>query len=524
MALNQRILLLCIIPLFSHSQVFNYSTLDFNNAKSQVNDEGAFFYASTSNSLGYEIPKGGGVSSIYCGSYFFGGYDPLGQLHLSGSLFNRNNLNAGAGLHSGPIANQNAYASIQYSNLYQNSIWNVASADIDNHIANFQNSGYVIPSSIATWPGNGASSLGVANQLAPYIDVNNNGVYEPALGDYPDIRGDQAVYVIMNDKSYLPGADAMNIEVHAMFYQFSSGNYLNNTTFLNLRVFNRSNTTYSNYRQALIMDFDIGNFSDDYVGCYAQNNVLFGYNGDLVDEVNAGNIGYGTSIPSQGVVSLSHDLYSAGPYGLGGQTFPDEFGTWLMMNGQDYNSSYWIDPSNSLPTLFKWNGNPNIPADWTERALNNPKGDRRGIMTIQEPTLPAGGSICSDYAFIYDRSAGPFENAQNVIYIAAAIRNLYQNNDLFPCQSGSFSAVNQLEENDASSVFPNPSNGQFTLEMKEFTAYSIRVTDALGKTIHTEHFTGKSATITLHQIVSRGVYFVTIDSEMGTSTHKVIIE
>ena len=89
MARNHRILLIFIIPLFSHSQVFNYSTLDFNNVKSQVNDEGAFFYASTSNSLGYEIPKGGGVSSIFCGSYFFGGYDPLGQLHLSGSLFNR---------------------------------------------------------------------------------------------------------------------------------------------------------------------------------------------------------------------------------------------------------------------------------------------------------------------------------------------------------------------------------------------------------------------------------------------------
>jgi hypothetical protein len=523
MAHIQRILLICLIPLFSHSQVFNYSTLDFNNVKSQVNDEGAFFFPSASNSLGYEIPKGGGVSSIYCGSYFFGGYDALGQLHLSGSMYNHDNVSSGDGLHSGPIANQNAYASVQYSNLYQNSIWNVASADIDNHIANFQNSGYVIPNAIATWPGNGASSLGVANQLAPYIDLNNNGVYEPNLGDYPDIRGDEAVYVIMNDKSYLPDADAMTIEVHAMFYQFSSGNYLNNTTFLNLRVFNRSNTTYTNYRQALIMDFDIGNFSDDYVGCYAPNNVLFGYNGDLIDEVNAGNIGYGTSIPSQGVVSLSHDLYSAGPYGQGGQTFPDELGTWLMMNGQDYNGSYWTD-LNSLPTLFKWNGNPNIPTDWHELSLNNPKGDRRGIMTIQEPNLPAGGSICTDYAFIYDRSAGPFENAQNVIYIADAIRNFYQSSDFFPCQSGVFSAVNHIEENTAASVFPNPSNGQFTIEMAQSSAYSIRVTDALGKIVHTEHFIGKSANIRLNQGVSQGVYFATIDSELGTFTHKVVIE
>jgi hypothetical protein len=524
MARNQRFLLICLIPVFSHSQVFNYSTLDFNNVKSQVNDEGAFFFPSASNSLGYEIPKGGGVSSIFCGSYFFGGYDPSGLLHLTGSLYNHNNVSTSSGLHSGPIANQSAYAGIQYSNLYQNSIWNISSVDIDNHIANFQNSGYVIPSSIATWPGNGESSLGVANQLAPYIDLNSNGIYEPALGDYPDIRGDQAVYVIMNDKSYLPDMDAMSLEIHAMFYQFSSGNYLNNTTFLNLHVFNRSNVTYSNFRQALIMDFDIGNFSDDYIGCYAQNNVLFGYNADIYDEVNADHIGYGASIPSQGVVSLSHDLYSAGPYGQGGQVYPDEYGTWLTMNGQNYNGSYWIDPSNSLPTLFKWNGNPNIPTDWHELNLSNPKGDRRGIMTIQEPSLPAGGSICTDYAFIYDRSAGPFENAQNVIYIADAIRNLYQSNELFPCQSGSFSSLNHIDENATVTVFPNPSKGQFTLEMNQPSAYFIRISDALGNTIHTEQFTGKSAEIKINQQVARGIYFVTIDSDMGTSIQKVIID
>jgi len=84
--------------------------------------------------------------------------------------------------------------------------------------------------------------------------------------------------------------------------------------------------------------------------------------------------------------------------------------------------------------------------------------------------------------------------------------------------------VNHIEENTAASVFPNPSNGQFTIEMTQSSAYSIRVTDALGKIVHTEHFIGKSANIRLNRVVSQGVYFATIDSELGTFTHKVVIE
>jgi hypothetical protein len=61
-------------------------------------------------------------------------------------------------------------------------------------------------------------------------------LYNPADGDYPEIRGDEAVYAIMNDKSRDTMGFGMGIEIHLMVYQYLDGTFLDNTTFLNYRV------------------------------------------------------------------------------------------------------------------------------------------------------------------------------------------------------------------------------------------------------------------------------------------------
>lgn len=130
----------------------------------------------------------------------------------------------------------------------------------------------------------GDITLGVADQLAPFVDQDGDGVYEPLDGDYPDFSGDEVVYVIQNDESYQPQLDALGIELHLMFYQFNTTGYLGETTFLNVRAFNRSTTSYTDYRQSIYADFDIGNYGDDYFGSSVANNMMYGYNGDLFDK------------------------------------------------------------------------------------------------------------------------------------------------------------------------------------------------------------------------------------------------
>jgi hypothetical protein len=476
---------IAIQAFMSTAQQTNYMPLDHNNVSCLLDDEGGFFNHLAVGTNGYEIPKNSDLSTIFTGSYWMGAQDVNGSLYVSAVKYSAGG--SWSAFHGGPIANNSAYNSLAYINQYQQSIWKVSEAEITNHQTNFQTPGYVVPNALSSWPGNGDVSLGVATKLAPFVDLNGNGLYEPLLGDYPDIRGDEAVYIIMNDESYQPDGNQLGIELHAMFYQYSSGTYLNNTTFLNLRVINRSNRAYYNFHESLYLDFDLGNYSDDYIGCDPTKRLLYAYNGDDVDENDGGNIGYGANPPCQGVLCLSHPLESAtmitGSMDAGITTSFDTT-AWLMMNGQYSDSSNWMNPLTNLPTHFMYDGNPNLPNTWNEAASNNPPGDRRGMLSIRETTFPQNASICSDYAFVYDRSGSRLNNVQQVINISGALLNAYQNGGNFPCLSNAF---NELSDETLSPseivVYPNPSNGLFEIWLNSDDLFDIDVLDLNGRIV-----------------------------------------
>ena len=518
-----KVLSIVSLVVFMHTiygQQVNNIWLDFNNAKATINDEGGFFNNATAAIAGYEVPKNSGLSTIYSGSYWIGAEDQFGQLHVSGKKYSLGGSESA--FHSGPIAESIAYGSINYSNQYQNAVWAVTNNEIQDHIANYQSAGYVVASSIANWPGNGDVSLGVTSQLAPFIDLNGNGQYEPTLGDYPDIRGDKAVYVIMNDESFLPDGNQLGAEVHAMFYQYATNDYFNNTTFLNLRVFNRSNNNYTNYRQALYLDFDIGNYADDFMGCYPPSNLLFGYNGDEIDDSNGGQLGYGANPPAQGVVALSHQLENAGLFNQGQDYTGGDTLFWLLMNSQWADSSDWIDPNTNLPTHFLYPGNPIFPFGWHEENSSNSPGDRRGLITISEPTLPEGGSICSDYGFIYDRSGSTrMENVQNLLNIAASVKTFHDDFQSFPCFSTNFNSTERLTSNELT-IYPNPSNGELNIKTENtLTNAPIQIRSLSGQVVYEGIITSQVTAIELS--VPNGMYFVQVQSPEGNICQKVVI-
>jgi hypothetical protein len=531
--------LICFISAFGsfelHAQVVNTETLEHNNVSAVVGDEGGFFASNSQGTAGYEIPKGSGKHTIYTGSIWIGAEDINGAIYVSGS--SGGNASSDGALHSGPIANQSAYQSLDYQNEYGESIWKISQQEIDNHIQNYNQAGYVIPQSILDWPGNGNTSLGVAQQLAPYVDINSDGIYSPTQGDYPDIRGDEAVYIIVNDKSYMPEVNSLGIEVHMMFYQYHTGNYFSNTTFLNTRVYNRSTTNYYNFKESLYLDFDIGNPFDDYIGCDSSSHVVFAYNGDAIDEDNGGSTGYGVNPPCQGVVTLSHELHSFGYYSSGSGApnygYPyDDSGIWNVMNSRWGNGTPWTYGGNAFdstgvnaPTNFIFNGNPYTNTGWTElNATNgnsNPTGDRRGVLTIAEDEFASGAAICADFAFIYDKTNSHLQNVQNVINIGNTLRLLYENQFEFPCNSGSFTAINESEQ-PTFELFPNPSNGLVTIEFENTNQKAIRVINMSGQVIESLTITSPVTTIDLSG--KSGMYVVSVEDEYGIQIKRLIIE
>lgn len=511
-----------IQAFMSTAQQPTYMPLDHNNVSCLLDDEGGFFNNLQSGLAGYEIPKNSGLKTIFAGSYWIGAQDVNGTLYMSAAKYSAGG--SWSAFHGGPIADASAYGTMAYANAYGDAIWKVSKQEILTHQANFQSPGYLIPTAIASWPGNGQANLGIAPILAPFIDLNHNGLYEPALGDYPDIRGDEAVYIIMNDNSYQPDGNQLGIELHAMFYQYSTGNYLNNTTFLNLRAINRSNKEYYNYRQALFLDFDIGNYSDDHVGCDPSNRLLYAYNGDDFDESDGGQIGYGANPPCQGVLCLSHPLESAGRLtGSMDAGMNTSFDTtaWLLMNGQNSDSSYWMNPLTNTATQFLYDGNPNLPNTWSEVSSNNSPGDRRGMLCISEALFPQNSTVCSDYAFVYDRSGDRLNNVQQVINISGALLNSYQSGGNYPCLATAFNDLtdetllpNQLV------VHPNPSHGKIHLTWNNIQAEHLEIRTMHGALVYAESIENMNATDIDISELPRGIYFI----QIGTHMQRVILD
>lgn len=208
----------------------------------------------------------------------------------------------------GPVALDTS--SINYKKKYYR-VWKVNKTDIDYHMSNYNSMGYTMPEVIQNWPGNGDINNGEAHILAPFADLNENGIYEPSQGEYPYIRGDQAVFFMYNDNIEHTESHGIKFkaEVHGMMYAFNqpADSALWNTVFLTYDVINRSDTSYHNVYLGLWTDLDIGDASDDYIGCDSILNYYYGYNSDENDGDGNGNT-YGSHPPSQGVVLLNYPM------------------------------------------------------------------------------------------------------------------------------------------------------------------------------------------------------------------------
>ena len=223
------------------------------------------------------------AKTIFSSGLWIGGKTNTGNLHLSAHRYG----SSGTDYLPGPLRVTDGTTSSETAMRY-NKVWHISRTMIDQHIANVGSSNYNIPEDILTWPGNGDSADGYAAQLAPYYDADSNGIYNPMAGDYPIIRGDEALFTIFNDNTmpnYESKGEPMGIEIHAMFYAFNepADTALNNTVFAHYDIYNRSDSNYINTYLGAFTDFDIGDAYNDFIGCDVHRGMYYGYNGTPTD-------------------------------------------------------------------------------------------------------------------------------------------------------------------------------------------------------------------------------------------------
>ncbi|MEZ4923479.1 MAG: T9SS type A sorting domain-containing protein [Crocinitomicaceae bacterium] len=513
-------LFLLIFSNFALTQsVYN---LEFNNVLARIQDNGVFFQNPVMSQAAYEFPKGSNQFAIYSMGYWMGGKDVNSQVHLAGQMYG-----LGSDYFPGPIAND--YNSAYYQYNFLSSIWPISKSTIDDHIANYSTQGYTPDQSILNWPGNGNTSEGVAAQLAPYVDVNQNQIYDPLNGDYPLIIGDFAVYTIMNDAANIhteSGGEILGVEIHSMFYQYTTNDDLNNTTFLHLKIYNRGTTTYNDFIYGIWMDPDIGYAQNDFVGCDTLRNLGFAYNGESTDNGGSGQNPYGTSPPAVGAVFLSDSMHAFVYHGTGGgsqgtPTTPAQY--YLYLDGLWNNGAPFTYGGTGLggtdTTTYIFSGNPNSGTGWSEVTESNAPGDRRFLMSTYLGELTAYSDKCVDIAFVINNdSSDHLMNVENLFNTTDFVQDFYDNN-ITPCEQITASIPDYNTELKIS-FYPNPAEDNLYINVG--TPFQYLLTDLKGAVVLAGNSNESSTYLNID--METGMYVLQIKTENGFAVEKLQVK
>jgi len=439
------------------------TNLDWNNANALINNNGTFFNNAQDGVAGYEIPKGSMANAIYFMNIAVLGADANGQLKGAISNYDYSDFTPG------PIATN--YLLPSYLAGYQSSLWTIKKSEVDDHIANWNTAGYSMPATIANWPGNGNVINGEALRLAPFIDVNGDDFYDPSQGDYPLIRGDKAVFSILNDvnNTHVSGTQPIGLEVHLLFYQFETADSaVNNTTFIHASLINRGTQSLYNMHVGSIIDFDLGYNNDDYIGTSIPNNLAYVYNSDLLDESILGLQGYDSLPPAVGVMTLSAPLYShISITNSGSPTSPASY--YNELKGLNGDGSTILD-NNSQPTRYIYSSAGD--SGWNESTEMRPPGDRKSMISFEPATFAPEVVLCYDMAVIYARSdaGGLFDCVDSLEVVAETIQDFYDYQG-FVC----FDLVlgTSINEQPTLMHYPNPASSELTVSGMDHGTYRI---------------------------------------------------
>jgi hypothetical protein len=546
----------------------NRKFLDVNNVEAVYNIRNSIFWDAV-GSAHYKVPKDQDASSIFATSLWFAGKDIEGDLHVSADRFDVNDV-----FNAGPLRLADGGTDEVVTDQF-NRIWKLDRATIENFKYRYEqgqieDGTWPVDYDIASWPAHGPE--GYAENLAPFIDANNDGVYNPMDGDYPDIEGDQMLYWVMNDVfdgrtpiDNFSSSPALGIEIHckawANVYEDADSDELdaiNNATFLDVEFINRSDTTYTDFYAALWSDADLGYAFDDFIECDVMNHSFFVYNGDGIDDDDQG---YGENPPAQafmfldapvqytipdvdtGIYMTSFMYHQNGTSAYADPTNASEYynymnakwkdGSDLTFGGNGIDETdvvcRYMFPGNSDITYNIGTGGVEVP-DWDIWAMYNngsTPADVRGVAANGPYTLEPGQKVTYRFAFAWARDEEPSGSYSSYFKLKNIMPYFHewQRTGEFPSNYNFEIIPVGINPQPASALgvelYPNPASHTVTLkcdaENAVYNIYSLS-----GKLMKSGRIMNKSEQVGLENL-SPGMYVVNITDGKVSVTEKLII-
>ena len=531
----------------------NGDYLDVNNVRAFINPNGILFQDSSGNA-GFQVPKTTPYDSTTAthtifsqatwltatdsatNSLFTSGSDPYN--YLVDSLNSKD-------FSFGPIASD--YTTTTYQNRY-NRVWKVSQKMIANHIVNVGSWGYIIPDAILSWPAHGTITNGECRNLANYVDVDFDNIYNPFAGDYPSIRGDESILLIFNDEAtnqQQTGGNALKLEIYALVYGYDTGSDpIDNTVFVNYRVINRSWNTYKDVYFGSHTDFDIGCFDNDFVGCDSTNNFYYGYNGTASDGPACRPRGFGNSsnLPIQSCIFLNQKM----------EHFVYYHNDWSLTGNPETNSDYdnylkgiWKDGvpityggngrGGLTPTNYMYSGDPgNFSASsWSECNSNggspNTAADRRGLGSTKINRLAPQESFCVDLAFMFDSAYALCSSISGYVGMVNQVQSFYasQSNTCLTEGCGNLLSTSNINSTSLHfQCFPNPaSDVVYINSSQKMESGELKIFDISGKMVlqkEVSKLDGENIEIDISNL-GAGTYLIQVSNDGRLGSQKLIV-
>ena len=549
-----------------------YDHLDINNIKAEVNSDGTLFWNLATGQ--FEVPQGSGAHTIFANALWIGGIDASNTLKIAAQTYRQ----TGTDFWPGPLSITGTTDSATM--VAYNKIWKINQCDINTY-TNWYAAGATgtnptdstAMQTILDWPATGISGA----PLAPFVDVNSNGVYEPYSGEYPLIKGDQALFCVFNDNGGIhteTAGAAIGLEIQAMIYGYNcpDDSALYNTVFTHYKIINKSSFRLDSAFVGNWTDFDIGSYGDDFVGCDVTRGAYYGYNGDSIDDFpSSGQVPYGANPPAQSVTFLAgpyatpNGIDDAASSSVNGSNYGDGIvdnerlgmskfmyynndastigspssavdfysylaGTWkdgtpMTYGGTGHLTGVPCDymlPATSDPLGFGTNGIPQAP--WDETSAGSVPADRRGVGSYGPFTFQPGAVHEVDFAYVFGRATSG-GNLASVVVMQDRIDSVRQkfNNGITECGCASLTGINNYENENSLSIYPNPASENITINFSSTSKnISIKIFDATGRLVkNMENLKSGENTINVSEL-ENGLYLINVNDGRSSVTKRFV--
>jgi Secretion system C-terminal sorting domain len=503
--------------------------LNINNVDATILTHGDMFWNPVTSKAGYEFPKGSGKHSGFATTLWVSGYDKsTGKLKVAAQTYRQ----AGMDYWAGPI---DTVSNDTSAHTKWDKIWKVNGTDIDNFLSQTTHTSTNTANAIMQWPAKGNVNavgqnnavLTINDDMAPFIDADGNGLYDYTKGDYPAIKGDQALWWVFND--YRPhtesGSDTIGLQIKVMAYACSTNNQFNNATLFDFEIKNfgeqLDDAVYTIWN-----DIDLGGAFDDFIGFDSTRRMGVAYNADSSDT------NYGTSLTQSGLLILESPADSNGIKSpVGAFTFYNNAAgptgnPATPVQYRNYMTGLWADGTSfktscnsytgGLPTKIVFPDDPSIVGGNSQKQCSAALGDKRYLISTSSKTLMPAQVVKLKIAILNTETGS---NNTSFVTLRQDADFILQNGN--SCGMYAPLAINSTESISNFTIEPNVTSSSFVITLSDMKKENttIHIFDASGKTIATHQINNTSTSIDC-SAYSKGLYFVKSD----TTIKKLLIK